>query len=174
LEVAILTACRSGEVLGMRWSEIGYDFENENRIPKHFENRVWTIPAKRMKARREHVVPLSDRVIEILSRRWEHRIDGSDLVFFAHQRPTPLDEKSMRELLRKMKVKATPHGFRSSFSDWAGDETDFADETIEFCLAHQVKDSTRRAYRRRTALEKRRELMAQWADYCEGRLTIST
>ena len=146
LEFLILTAARSGEVLGMKWSEAP-DFET---------NRLWTIPAKRMKGGREHKVPLSDRAIEILRRRYEQRAIG-DYVFTAHRRPTPLDEKAMRQILRKMGVSATVHGFRSSFRDWAGDETDHARETAEACLAHQAGDDTERRYRRRTALKKRRE-----------------
>jgi integrase len=164
LEFCILTATRSSETLGMRWSEIGYDFENENRIPKHFENRDWTMPGKRMKKGREYVVPLSDRAIEILRRRKEHAL--SDYVFFGYQRDKALDDKSMRLVLHKMGVKATVHGMRSSFRDWAGDETDYARETIEECLSHLVGNTTEQAYRRRTSLEKRRALMAEWAAYC--------
>lgn len=166
LEFCILTATRSSETLGMQWSEIGYDFENENRIPKHFENRNWTIPKERMKKGRIHQVPLSDRAIEILKRRKEHA--HSDYVFFGYQRDKGLDDKSMRLVLHKMKVNATVHGFRSTFRDWAGDKTDYARETIEECLAHLVGNTTEQAYRRRTGLEKRRALMAEWAAFCES------
>ena len=152
LEFCILTATRSNETLGMRWSEVD------------FENRIWTIPANRMKKGREHQVPLSDRAIEILKRRQEHK--HGDYVFFGYQRDKALDDKSMRLVLHKMGVKATTHGFRSSFRDWAGDETDYARETIEECLAHLVGNTTEQAYRRRTGLEKRCALMAQWADHC--------
>lgn len=156
LEICVLTAARSGEILGMRWSEVD------------LENRTWTIPAARMKGGREHVVPLSDRAVELLKRRYEQR-GISDYVFTAHRRPTPMDEKSMRQILHKINKSVTVHGFRSSFSDWAGDETDFASETIEACLAHAVGNQSARAYRRRTALKKRRELMEAWAAHCEGR-----
>jgi integrase len=159
LEFGILTAARPDETRGMRWSEV-VDFE---------KNRLWSIPAERMKEGRAHTVPLPDRPLELLKRRYEQRAIGCDYVFSAHRRPTPLDEKAMRQILRKMGVVgATVKGFRSSFSDWAGDETDFASETIEACLAHAVGNQSARAYRRRTALEKRRELMKKWAEYCEA------
>ena len=152
LEFCIITATRSGETLGMRWTEVD--------IP----NRIWTIPGNRMKKGREHIVPLSDRAIEILRRRQEHK--HGDYVFFGYQRDKALDDKSMRLVLHKMGVKATTHGFRSSFRDWAGDTTDYARETIEFCLAHLVGNTTEAPYRRRTSLEKRRALMAEWAAHC--------
>jgi integrase len=113
LEFCILTATRSCEIRGMEWPELG-----------DLEKRVWTIPAERMKPGREHTVPLSDRPLELLKRRKEHAVGQH--VFSAHRRDTPLDEKSMRQILRKMGFKVTVHGFRSSFRDWAGDETDYA------------------------------------------------
>jgi integrase len=159
LEFCLLTAARSAEVRGMRWSEVD------------LENRLWTVPKARMKGGREHSVPLSDRAVEILNRQEERKQCGVDhYVFFAHQRhDKPLDEKGMRGLLRKMGIKdATVHGFRSSFSDWGGDETDYARETIEECLAHRVGNTTTQAYRRRTALVKRRIVMDHWSSYCSG------
>jgi integrase len=154
LEICVLTAARSGEILGMRRSEVD------------LENRIWTIPAARMKGGRGHIVPLSDRAIELLKRRYEQR-GISDYVFTAHRRPTPMDEKSMRQILHKMNKSVTVHGFRSSFRDWCGDETNFAREAVEACLAHVVGNASETAYRRRTALEKRREIMKAWAEYCE-------
>jgi integrase len=157
LEVLILTATRSGEVRGMKWSELFLD------------NQVWVIPKERLKrGKREHIVPLSPRVVELLNRRKEQA--GRDqYVFSAHRRDTPLDEKSMRQILRKTKTTSAPvtvHGFRSSFRDWAGDETDYPRESIEECLSHQVGNAVERAYRRRTGLEKRTEIMTAWADFC--------
>jgi integrase len=153
LEFLVLTVSRPGEVLGMQWSEV------------NLENRLWTIPAKRMKEGREHTVPLSDRALEILKRRKEHA-GNRHYVFFARQRDRQMDDKSMRNVLRDMGLSADVHGFRSSFCDWAGDKTDFHDETIEMCLAHRVRNTSRRHYRRRTALGKRLEVMQAWASYC--------
>jgi integrase len=119
-----------------------------------------------MKEGREHTVPLSARAVEILKRRKEHA-GNRHYVFFARQRDKRMDDKSMRNVLRDMGETADVHGFRSAFTDWAGDKTDFHDETIEMCLAHRVKH-TRCHYRRRTALEKRREIMQAWAAFCEG------
>ena len=164
LEFCMLTATRSIETRGMKWSEIP-DFE---------KNRLWTIPKERMKkGRREHTVPLPARALEILTRRKEQAV-GKQHVFFAHQRDEPLDETSMRRVLREMGKSVTVHGFRSSFRDWAGDETDHARETAEACLAHQVGNDVERRYRRRTALEKRRALMEAWASFCEGNTTAIT
>jgi integrase len=156
LEFCILTATRSGEVRGMKRSELGP------------ENLYWSIPAARLKRRdgRDHIVPLSPRAQELIKRRQEHTV--GEYIFSAHGRNRPLDEKSMREILRKIKPGVTVHGFRSTFRDWAGDETDFPRELIEECLSHQVGNAVERAYRRRSSLEKRREVMKAWASYCSG------
>jgi len=160
LEFCILTATRSGEVRGMKKTELGPD------------NLYWTIPAARLKKgkrggeRRDHIVPLSPRAREIVNWRLKHTI--GDYVFSAHGRNRPLDEKAMREILRKIKPGVTVHGFRSTFRDWAGDETDFPRELIEECLQHSVGNAVERAYRRRSSLEKRREIMTAWASYCGG------
>jgi integrase len=152
LEFCILTATRSGEVRGMKWSEVGPD------------NLNWTIPKDRMKASRDHIVPLSSRAQELIKRRLEHAT--GEYVFSAHGRKRPLDEKSMREILRKIKPGVTVHGFRSTFRDWAGDETDFPRDLVEECLSHQVGNAVERAYQRRSSLEKRRVIMGEWAEYC--------
>jgi integrase len=154
LEFTILTAVRSNEALAAEWSEFD------------FENKLWTIPADRMKTKQGHIVPLSDRAMEILKRRREQRRADSEYVFFGHTPKEPMAENSMRAVLYTMRIDFTVHGFRTSFRDWGGDETDFADETLEFCLSHKVKGTTKRAYRRRTAIEKRREAMDAWAAYC--------
>ena len=155
LELCILTAARSGEILGMRWSEIDLD------------KKVWTVPAHRMKAGREHRVPLSQRATDILVRLGEGR--SGDFVFPGQRRDKPLSAKAMGLMLRRMKIEnATTHGFRSSFRDWAGNETGYPRELIETALAHVVGDKAEQAYRRSDALEKRRTLMEAWASHCSG------
>jgi len=159
LEFLILTAARSGEVLGATWSEFD------------LEARLWTVPASRMKAGREHRVPLSDRATAILKRLFEARI--SDFVFPGQKPKRPLSATAIVMLLRRLKVaQYTVHGFRSAFRDWAGDRTDFPREIAEATLAHRVGDATERAYRRGDALEKRRDLMDAWANHCtaEGKV----
>jgi integrase len=156
LEFTILTCARTSEVLGMQWPEVDW------------EKRTWTVPKERMKAGKEHVVPLSDRAIEILKQR--HVFGGqltTEYVFVGYNR-TRLAERSLRAVLHYMEVKYTVHGFRSTFRDWAGDTTHFVREHVEECLAHQVGNDVERAYRRATALEKRRAIMTAWASYCQG------
>jgi integrase len=154
LEFAILTAGRSGEVRGARWSEIDLDA------------RVWTIPAARMKAGREHRVPLSAPAMAILTKLNDIRV--SDPVFPGLRPNQPLSPSAMELTMRRMKIKgATVHGFRSSFRDWAGNETHFQREVAEAALAHVIGNAAEQAYRRSDALEKRRALMEGWAAYCE-------
>lgn len=153
LEFIILTACRSGEAREARWSE--FDLENQ----------VWTIPASRMKTSKEHVVPLSSRALEILNECSEFS-DGV-LVFPNLKNQKACSVNATRSLLHRMGLEnITTHGFRSTFRDWAGDETNFQHETIESALAHVIKNKAEAAYRRGNALEKRRKLMQAWADYC--------
>ena len=151
LEFCILTACRTNEVLTAQWSEVD------------FQNRVWTIAATRTKTSREHRVPLSDAAMELLARQ-KANANGSAFVFTGY-RPKPLSAKSMILLLRKINKAATVHGFRSSFRDYCGNETEFSREHVEECLAHQVGNNVERAYRRSDALEKRRVIMDAWASY---------
>lgn len=154
LELCILTAARSGEILGMRWPEIDLD------------KRIWTVPADRMKAGREHRVPLSSRAIVIL--RQLQNAKTSDFVFAGRSRNKPLSNMAMEMVLRRMKIEdATVHGFRSSFRDWAGNVSNFPREITETALAHVIGDKAEQAYRRSDALEKRRKLMEAWAAYCE-------
>lgn len=153
LEFAILTAARSGEVRGARWSEMD------------LEAKVWTVPAARMKAGREHRVPLCDRAIEILGTLAQLDHGPDDLVFPGQKKGAPLSDMSLTALLRRLKVNATVHGFRSSFRDWAGDATTFPREVAEAALAHAVGDATEAAYRRSDALEKRRKLMEAWGAF---------
>jgi integrase len=153
LEFLILTAARSGEVLGSTWSEMD------------LENAVWTIPAKRMKAGKEHRVPLSLRALSIVRELHETRI--SDYVFPGQRPNRPLSGMAFEMLMRRMKADDfTVHGFRSAFRDWAGDETQFSRDVAEQALAHRVGDATEQAYRRADALEKRRKLMDEWQRYC--------
>lgn len=155
LEFTILTAARSGETRGVRWSEVDT------------KNAVWTIPKNRMKAGREHRVPLSPRAMAIVEAAKEFGTDPDAFVFPGRRKGRPLSVTSFEMLLRRMKVDVTTHGFRSSFRDWCGEETSFPREVAEAALAHAVGDETERAYRRGDALAKRRQLMNAWADYCE-------
>ena len=151
LEFLILTASRSGEVLGARWDEIG------------LAERVWTVPAERMKSRREHRVPLCDRALAILNEMKLYRRNG---FVFPSERRENLGESPMRELLKRLGYKATIHGMRSTFRDWAGEQTNFAREVCEAALAHAIGNKVEQTYRRGDALEKRRRLMEAWADFC--------
>jgi len=154
LELCILTAARSGEILGMRWREIDFD------------KKIWTVPAERMKAGREHRVPLSLRAVAILRKLETFR--AGDFVFTGQARNKPLSNMAMEMVLRRMKIEhATVHGFRSSFRDWAGNVSNFPREITETALAHVIGDKAEQAYRRSDALEKRRKLMEAWASYCE-------
>jgi integrase len=150
LEFTILTAARSGETLNARWSEFD------------LEAGLWTVPAERMKAGRPHSVPLPDRAIDLLQAL--PRL--SEWTFPGQAPRRPLSNMAMTAVLRRLDVKVTTHGFRSSFRDWAGDQTTFSRDVAEAALAHLVGDETERAYRRGDALRKRRELMKAWEDYC--------
>ena len=152
LEFLILNASRTGEVIGARWVEIDR------------EANVWTIPASRMKAGKEHRVPLTARALEILDEA--EKLKVPDGFVFPGSRPArPLSNMAMDMLLRRLKIDVTVHGFRSSFRDWAGEMTAFPRELAETALAHAVGDATERAYRRGDALEKRRKMMEAWTAY---------
>jgi len=152
LEFAILTAARSGEVRGATWQEFD------------LKKREWIIPAERMKARKEHRIPLSDRAIEILTEI--PKSQGDEIVFKA-ARGGVLSDMTLGAVLKRMEVPVTTHGFRRTFRDWAGETTAFPREVIEHALAHRQKDKAEAAYARGTLMEKRRKLMAAWAEYCE-------
>jgi integrase len=156
LEFVILTAARSGEVLDLHWSEID------------LERKVWTVPAARIKAGREHRVPLSPRAVAIIETMRLIRV--SDYVFPGYRPGRPLGDMALHLVRERMDIPYTVHGFRSSFRDWCGEATTFPREIAEAALAHVVGDETERAYRRGDALEKRRELMDAWAAYCEPRV----
>ena len=152
LEFAILTAARSGEVRGATWQEFD------------LKKREWVIPAERMKARKEHRVPLSDRAVEILM---EFPKGQDDEIVFKAARGGVLSDMTLGAVLKRMEVPVTTHGFRSTFRDWAGETTAFPREVIEHALAHQLKDQAEAAYARGTLMEKRRKLMTAWAEFCE-------
>jgi integrase len=153
LEFLILTAARSGEVLGARWNEFDLD------------RAIWTVPAKRMKAGREHRVPLSPRALRIAADLEVCRT--GDFVFFGEKPERPLSGMSLEMMLRRMKIEnATVHGFRSSFRDWAAECTNFPNEVCEAALAHVIENKAEAAYRRGDLFEKRRKLMDAWAAYC--------
>ncbi len=159
LEFLILTAARSGEVRGATWVEIDTDA------------KVWTVPASRMKAGREHRVPLSASALAVLEKVRLLSGDKPEAIIFPGLKPdSSLSDAAFNALLIRMgidRTKVTPHGFRSSFRDWAGEASSFPRELAEAALAHVVGDQTERAYRRMDALEKRRRLMDAWARYCE-------
>ena len=153
LEFVILTASRSGEVLGAQWAEIDR------------EARIWTVPDERMKAGRQHRVPLTDRMLTVLAA--VEQLRHGPYVFPGQKEGKPLSTMALEMVLRRMNVgDATVHGFRSAFRDWAGEETIFAREIAEAALAHSVGDAVERAYRRGDALEKRRILMSAWEAHC--------
>jgi integrase len=153
LEFTILTAARSGEVIGATWGEVD------------LEKAIWTVPANRMKAAKEHRVPLSPRALQILG---QTKVLESNWLF-PGMTGNRLSGMAMAMLLRRMKVDATPHGFRSAFRDWAAECTGYAHEVAEMALAHTIENKVERAYRRGDLFEKRRRLMDDWAAYCSSR-----
>jgi integrase len=153
LECTVLTASRAGETRGARWEEVD------------LQARTWTVPGSRMKSRKPHTIPLSERCIQILESL--PRVHGNEHLF-PGRGSEPISEMPPRRLFEEMLPAYTLHGMRSSFRDWAGNETSAAREVAEGCLAHRLGDSVEQAYRRSDALQKRRELMAAWATFCEG------
>ncbi len=156
LEFLILTAARTGEIIGAKWSEID------------LEKAVWTIPSERMKAGVEHRVPLSSRAVEILESITSNRNPG-EYIFSGWKRNTGLSNNAFLALLKKMeRSDITTHGFRSCFRDWAAEEAyQFSNETIELALAHTITNKVEAAYRRGDQLERRRELMSEWGNFIE-------
>ena len=153
LEFVILTACRTGEALFAKWPEID------------FAEKVWTVPADRMKAGVRHRVPLSGRAIVIL--RQMQKVVQSEYVFPGFKDGQPLSNMALLAVLRRLGLEVVTHGFRSSFKDWASDTTDFANEVSEAALAHTIESEVERAYRRTDLFNKRRALMTAWAAYIE-------
>lgn len=155
LELTILCTLRTGEVIHAKWGEI-----NEGE-------KLWTIPGDRMKAKKEHRVPLSDRALEILKSL--PREQGSDFLFPGARAGAPLSNMAMLELMRGMRPGYVPHGFRSTFRDWAAERTGYPNHVVEMALAHAIESKVEAAYRRGELLEKRRRLMADWAKYCAAK-----
>ena len=170
LEFAILTACRSGEIFGAKWQEID------------FKNKVWIIPKERMKAEKEHRVPLSQEAIVLLESIQEYT-QPQDFIFPAPRNGGMLSDMSLTTLIKRMheqKLKEnglgyidpkqnraiTTHGFRSTFRDWSADKTDYPREVCEHVLAHKLPDEVEAAYLRGAYLEKRKSLMIDWANFC--------
>jgi integrase len=157
LRFAILTAARTGEVIGARWSEIDMG------------EAVWTVPAGRMKAAREHRVPLSEGALEVLREIAKLRISPTaDAFVFPGGKPSkPLSSMALLMLLRRMeRGDLTGHGFRSTFRDWCAEATNYPREVAEAALAHTLRDKTEAAYQRGDLMEKRRRLMMDWATFC--------
>ena len=153
-EFLVLTACRSGEVRLATWDEVD------------FEAATWTVPANRMKAKRNHRVPLSARALQVLeeARAFE---DGSGLVF-PSPRARAISDNTISKLLRELGIDAVPHGFRSSFRDWAAECSDAPREVCELALAHVNSDRVEAAYRRTDLFERRRVLMEEWSGFVGG------
>jgi len=153
LEFVILTACRSGEARLATWAEFDLN------------GAVWNIPAVRMKAGRPHRVPLSPQVIKMLSAL--PRFEGTELVFPGRDITKPLSDMSLTAVMRRMRLEAVPHGFRSTFSDWCAERTAYPSEVREMALAHAIGNDTEAAYRRGDLFDKRRNLMNEWATFLE-------
>lgn len=150
LEFAVLTAARTGETIGAKGSEFDFD------------EKAWTLPGERMKAGREHRVPLSDRAFAIL----EGLPREGEFVFVGAKAGKALSNMAMLELMKGMRPGFVPHGFRSTFRDWAAETTAYPNEVVEMALAHAIESKVEAAYRRGDLFEKRRRLMADWARYC--------
>jgi integrase len=162
-EFTILTATRTGEVLGARWGEIDVT------------SKVWTVPAERMKAGREHRIPLSDAALAVLHKvrplalTTDGKSDPSSPIFPGRRRALPMSNMTMLMLLRRMRRgDLTAHGFRSTFSDWAAERTEFPREVVEMALAHTIESKVEAAYRRGDLFDKRRQLVDAWSRACEA------
>jgi integrase len=150
LEFALLTAARSGEVRGASWAEIDLDA------------KLWVVPAERMKAKKEHRVPLSSAAMKLL--QGLPRMEGSDLLFPA-ARGGQLSDMSLTAVMRRMGLDSVPHGLRSTFRDWVAECTNYPRELAERALAHTLTNAVEAAYHRSDVLEKRRTLMQDWAKF---------
>jgi len=151
LELQILTATRPGEVVGAMWSEFD------------LKGKVWVIPAERMKANKEHTIPLSPQAVKLL--RSIPKV--TEFVFPGVKLDKGMTTAAAMNLLKRIEPGITAHGFRSTFRDWAADQTGYAREVIEHAMAHQLKDKAEAAYFRSDMLAKRDRLMADWAKYCD-------
>lgn len=154
LEALILTAARSGEIRGARWSEVDLDAA------------LWSVPAERMKMGRTHHVPLSAQAIDVFRRAEALRVPCSDLVFPGQRPKNPLSDMTLLKVMRDMETGVTVHGFRSAFRDWVAEETSYPGEVAEAALAHSIPNKVEAAYRRTDFLAKRRAMMAEWGAFC--------
>lgn len=153
-EFLVLTATRSAETRLATWAEI--------------DGNVWTIPASRMKAKKPHRVPLSPACMKILEQAKLFKSDKTDLIFTGRSGDKALSDMTLSQMMKDLRIDAVPHGFRSSFRDWAGEQTSFPREVLEFALAHVIKDKSEAAYARSDLFGKRRQLMDAWASYLDG------
>ena len=154
LEFLILCASRSGEVRGTKMSEI------------NLTTKLWTIPAERMKVSKEHVVPLTEAALNVLDRARPYYAECSDLIFPGQNVLKPMSDMTLIKILRYAELPFTVHGFRSSFRDWAAEQSRFPGEVAEAALAHTVTNKVEAAYRRTNYLDKRRKLMRDWSAFC--------
>jgi integrase len=161
LEFCILTATRTSETLNTTWIEFD------------LAKGIWIIPASRMKAEHEHCIPLAVRVVEILQMQLPLKSNHNEYVFPGNARGKPLSNMAMAMLLKRMnQTEITVHGFRSTFRDWASEQTSFPHETCEHALAHRISDKAEAAYRRGDQFEKRKALMDAWASFCNSAKTM--
>jgi integrase len=156
LEALVLTAARSGEVRGALWDEVDLDAG------------LWLIPAERMKRKKPHAIPLSPAALAVFKRALALRTGDGALVFPGLVKDKSISDATMAKVLKVMGETAKPHGFRSSFKDWAGEVAGFPNELSEAALAHAIGNKSEAAYRRGNLLDRRRAMMAAWADYCDG------
>jgi integrase len=159
LEFTILCAARTGEVVGAQWDEID------------LKAKTWTIPATRMKSGREHRVPLSPRALAVLEEVFTE--DGNPFVFVGVRPGTAIGDLAMLRVLRRLNPTATVHGMRSTFRDWAAEQTAFANHVVEMALAHAISSAVEAAYRRGDLFDKRRKLMEAWGKFCSTPLQAS-
>lgn len=160
LEFAILTAARSGEVRGARWQEIDMD------------HATWSIPGERMKAGREHRVPLSDAAMDVLRQMAKLGSEPDAFIFPGGRTGSPLSDVAVTKAAHAAGGDCTVHGFRSTFRDWCAESTNHPREVAEAALAHTVRDKTEAAYQRGDLLERRRRLMADWATFCAKPMVV--
>jgi integrase len=154
LEFLILTAARSGEVRGAKWTEVD------------LEAKLWTVPAARMKMGKDHLVPLSAAALDVLERAKPFRAPCTQLIFPGRDIRCPLSDMTLLKILRYAELPYTVHCFRSAFRDWAAEQTSYPGEVAEAALAHSIANRVEAAYRRTNYLDKRRVLMADWGAFC--------
>jgi integrase len=154
LENTILTCARTNEIINMRWPEIDLD------------RALWRVPRELMKMDRDHIVPLSRPVIAYLRSSYPTRLSDDAFVFPGRERGTSMSNMTMLELLKDMgRDDITVHGFRSTFKTWCDEDTNFSNQAVEFCVAHVPGDEAEKAYRRRSMLAKRKQIMESWAAF---------